>query len=268
MERPHISSDKTQRQFYAYYEKESMSDSTISRFETVMRVVSKLHSEAGGSALCDVADIGCGAGTNSMIWARNGHTVHALDVDAALVGLGKQRAESEGLHIDFRVGTAARLPWDDESMDICLAPELLEHVQDWQSCVHEFCRILKPGGVLYLSTTNKLCPAQQEYYLPLYSWYPEAAKRYFEKLARTKLPIVANYATHPAMHWFSFYQLRDYIADKGFRSLDRFDAMDLAAKGWLTQKIVAAIRLFRPLRFLAHVATPYTVIFAIKADRG
>jgi 2-polyprenyl-3-methyl-5-hydroxy-6-metoxy-1,4-benzoquinol methylase len=55
-------------------------------------------------------------------------------------------------------------------MDVCLLPELLEHVADWQSCLNEAARVLRPGGLLYLSTTNVLCPRQQEFNLPLYSF--------------------------------------------------------------------------------------------------
>jgi 2-polyprenyl-6-hydroxyphenyl methylase/3-demethylubiquinone-9 3-methyltransferase len=152
-------------------------------------------------------------------------------------------------------------------MDVCLFPELLEHVADWQSCLNEAARILRPGGLLYLSTTNVLCPRQEEFNLPLYSWYPEPLKRYCERLAVTTHPALAGYATYPAVNWFSFYGLRDFLEPLGFRCLDRFDLIDTAGKGRLAQFIVTALRGVPLLRFLGHVATPSTYLVAVKSAR-
>jgi 2-polyprenyl-3-methyl-5-hydroxy-6-metoxy-1,4-benzoquinol methylase len=101
-------------------------------------------------------------------------------------------------------------------MHVCLLPELLEHVVEWMACLKETARILRPGGVLFLSTTNKLCPSQQEFSLPLYSWYPRPLKRHFEKLAVTKRPELENFARYPAVNWFSFYSLRSELSRLGF----------------------------------------------------
>jgi 2-polyprenyl-6-hydroxyphenyl methylase/3-demethylubiquinone-9 3-methyltransferase len=137
-----------------------------------------------------VADIGCGAGTLSMLWAEHGHRVFGIDINAQLIKLATERSRESDIKIDFQLGTATDLPWSDESMDVCLVPELLEHVQDWERCLDEFARVIKPGGVLFLTTTNKLCPRQQEFNLLMYSWYPAFIKRYFEKLAVSTPSIV------------------------------------------------------------------------------
>ena len=156
-----------------------------------------------------VLDVGCGAGALSLLWADAGHRVHGLDVNEPLLSLARERAEREGKSIEFKLGSATQLPWSDRSMDVCMVPELLEHVAEWQTCLREFVRILRPGGVLLLTTSNKLCPVQQEFNLPLYSWYPGPIKRYFERLAVTSRPDLANFAKYPAVHWFSYYGLRD-----------------------------------------------------------
>ena len=141
---------------------------------------------------------------------------------------------------------------------------LLEHVAEWQACVREAARVLAPGGLLYLSTTNVLCPKQQEFNLPLYSWYPTGLKHYCERLATTTRPAIANYAKYPAVNWFSFYGLREFLRPLGFRCLDRFDVMDAATKAPLQQAVLGALRRSSLLRFLAHDATPSTVLVAVK----
>jgi 2-polyprenyl-6-hydroxyphenyl methylase/3-demethylubiquinone-9 3-methyltransferase len=149
-------------------------------------------------------------------------------------------------------------------MNVCLVPELLEHVVEWTECLGEFARILKPGGILFLTTTNKLCPSQQEFTLPLYAWYPGPLKRYFERLAVTTRPRLANFAKYPAVNWFSFYSLRTALTKLGFHCMDRFDVMDLSEKGTIGNLIVAAIRTIPLCRFLAHVMTPGTIVVAVK----
>jgi 2-polyprenyl-6-hydroxyphenyl methylase/3-demethylubiquinone-9 3-methyltransferase len=115
----------------------------------------------------NIADIGCGAGTQARLWAQGGHRVFGLDVNEPLIRLARQRTEEAGLVIRFEVGTATALPWADRTMDVRLLPELLEHVADCQACLNEAARVLRPGGLLYLSTTNVLCPRQDEFNAPV-----------------------------------------------------------------------------------------------------
>jgi len=253
----------THANFYDYYSQESASEEARERFCKIRdRILTILRNPLDRSL--DVADIGCGAGSQGMIWAEGGHRVHALDVNGPLVELGRKRAAQAGYPIEFHVGSATQVPWADQSMDVCLANELLEHVQDWQSCMREFTRILRPGGALFFTTTNVLCPRQAEFNLPLYSWYPAPLKRHYEKLSITTRPELANYAKYPAVHWFTFYGFRKLLRPAGFRCLDRFDIMDLSNKGAAARLLVHATRALPPLRWLGQVCTPGTVMLAIK----
>lgn len=207
-----------------------------------------------------VADIGCGAGVQCRLWAERGHQVYGADINKALIALARKRAREAGLGIAFEVAPATALPWPDRSMDLCIVPGLIEHVAEWRACLAEFVRILKPGGALYISTTNVLCPMQDEFRLPLYSWYPGLVKRHYEDLACTTRPELARYALYPAINWFTWYGLRNHLARHGLASMDRFDMLGPGARG-------CALRLLRalpPLRLAAQVATPYTVLLAIK----
>ena len=261
-----VASHESHEKFFDYYAQESLSSETTERCTSIRDVAIQLYRVHNPFALgaLDVADVGCGAGTQSMIWAREGHKVHSVDINEPLVKLGHQRALQEGVDIDFRVGSATALPWGDNSMDICLVPELLEHVPDWRSCVNEVARVLRPGGLLFLSTTNKLCPKQQEFSLPFYSWYPGPLKRYCERLAQTTRPEIVNYAKYPAVNWFSFYGLREFLRTLSFSSMDRFDVIDLTRRGLLVRGLVTCIRRVPMLRWLGHVTMPSLLLFAIK----
>jgi 2-polyprenyl-3-methyl-5-hydroxy-6-metoxy-1,4-benzoquinol methylase len=212
--------------FTQYYAEASRSAATLQRFNAIRDRVLGVIGYGSSKRVLDVADIGCGAGTQSLIWAEMGHKVYGLEVNEPLLKLARCRSAEAGYPIDFQLGSATRLPWINQSIDVCLMIELLEHIAEWEMCVRECARVLRPKGVLVLITSNKLCPVQREFNLPLYSWYPESMKRYCENLAVTSRPDFANYAKYPAVNWFTFFTLQEFLAPLGFRCLDRFDLMD------------------------------------------
>src|SRR5262249_47752540 len=116
----------THEAFLRYYEEEHLSDQAAKRFAEIRNTV--LRALARGDQVLDVLDIGCGPGTQSLVWAELGHRVRGLDVSEQFISVAKRRVAATGFAVDFRVGSAASLPWADESVDVCLAVELLEHI--------------------------------------------------------------------------------------------------------------------------------------------
>lgn len=252
------------QEFVDYYAKQSLNEATNIRMKNIFNCILRNLEDRHIEQKLDILDIGCGSGVMSMMSARKGHVAHGLDINEPLLEIARQRAKAASLTIDFRLGSAACLPWQNNSMDVCIAPELLEHVADWESCIQEFARVIRPNGILFISTSNKLCPKQEEFNLPFYSWYPCFLKRHFENLAKTTRPDLVNFATYPAVNWFSFFQLKKYLATLNLDTYDRFDVMNLSEKSYLEKSIVKLIRNIPALRWLAHLATPSLSILAIK----
>jgi 2-polyprenyl-6-hydroxyphenyl methylase/3-demethylubiquinone-9 3-methyltransferase len=259
---------RSHEKFLSYYAEQSQSARQLERFRLIRDTVLRVK-QAHDQKHCtyDVLDVGCGAGTQCAVWSEAGHNVHGLDINEPLLDLAKERATAAGRKIDLRLGSAVKLPWPDESMDVCLALELLEHVSDWRSCLDEFARVLRPGGVLYFSTTNKMCPKQEEFNLLGYSWYPRRIKNYCERLAVTTRPAIANYAVYPAVNWFTPFSLRADLVKRGLTPMDRFDLIDTSRRGKLAEAIVMMIRRQWSLRWLAFVLTPSSTLVGIKASR-
>lgn len=255
--------------FVAYYEKQSVSAESVARFARVKELVLRIRGSGGaGTHGLDVADIGCNAGTQAFMWAREGHHVHGIDINEPLLAIARERARESNLAVEFVPGTASALPWAGESMDVCLMPELLEHIAEWERALEEAARILRPGGVLYLSTTNRLCPRQMEFELPCYGWYPRALKRHYERLAVTTRPELVNHAKFPAINWFTPYELRARLGKLGFQTWDHFDWIDRERRSAAVGAATRLIRTVPALRWLAHVATPYSMVLAVRHARS
>lgn len=98
-------------------------------------------------------DMGCGAGLLSEPLARMGANVTAVDAAPENIGAARAHASAVGLTIDYRVGTTDAIA--DETFDLIVSFEVIEHVPDPAAFVGDLARALAPGGLLLLSTPNR-----------------------------------------------------------------------------------------------------------------
>jgi SAM-dependent methyltransferase len=97
-----------------------------------------------------VLDIGCGAGFDTLIAARQvGPTgrVIAVDMTPAMLEKAAAGAQQLGLkNVDFRQGLAEELPADSESADVVISNGAINLCPDKVGVMREIHRVLKPGG--------------------------------------------------------------------------------------------------------------------------
>ncbi len=107
-----------------------------------------------------IIDVGCGGGLVAEPMARLGATVTGLDGAAESVAAARAHAETMGLAIDYRESTAEALAASGAVFDVVLALEIVEHVAD----LHAFCdaamALVKPGGLMIVSTINRTLKAR------------------------------------------------------------------------------------------------------------
>lgn len=100
----------------------------------------------------DVLDFGCGDGELSfyIVLEKNPRTVIGVDLSEPAIARANEMLPKKNLpphaKVEFRVGTAARIPVRDESIDTIVAFDCLEHVMQPLEIFREWHRVLRPGG--------------------------------------------------------------------------------------------------------------------------
>ncbi len=102
-----------------------------------------------------ILDIGCGGGLMAEPMARLGAEVTGADAADGNIAVARLHAGQSGLSIDYRATTAEALVDENLTFDVVMALEIVEHVADPQDFVATCTRLLRPGGVLVMSTLNR-----------------------------------------------------------------------------------------------------------------
>lgn len=102
-----------------------------------------------------VLDVGCGGGLISEPLARLGATVTGIDPTADAIAVARRHAEAQGLAIDYRTATVEDLLADGAGFDAVICMEVIEHVPNQAAFVRSLGQLVRPGGVLVMSTLNR-----------------------------------------------------------------------------------------------------------------
>jgi SAM-dependent methyltransferase len=100
----------------------------------------------------DVLEAGCGEGYGADLIADVARRVIGLDYDESAVAHVRARYP----RVDIRHGNLAELPLEDGSVDVVVNFQVIEHLWDQGQFVGECYRVLRPGGVLLMSTPNRI----------------------------------------------------------------------------------------------------------------
>jgi SAM-dependent methyltransferase len=122
------------------------------RLEIVLSWVDSLRLPAGS----DVLEVGCGAGLTATRLAQRGLAVQATDAVPAMVELARERVLAAGVADRVRVdrADAHSLEASDAAVDMVVALGVIPWLRSPPAALHEFARVLRPGGVLIANCDN------------------------------------------------------------------------------------------------------------------
>ena len=103
-----------------------------------------------------VADVGCGGGLFAEGLARHGAQVTAIDLSSTMIKVARLHAAAEALSIDYRVSDVETLAVTQAaSFDVVCCMEMVEHVPQPAALLAQLACLLRPGGMLFMSTINR-----------------------------------------------------------------------------------------------------------------
>jgi ubiquinone/menaquinone biosynthesis C-methylase UbiE len=120
------------------------------------KVIKQLE-RAGVKVKCRVLDAGCGGGGIAVSFAEECELAVGLDIANRFGVAGRRLAKERGVaNVAFLQGDGAALPFRDGYFDLILSHSVIEHVSSAVRYLEECARVLRPGGLLFLSTAPYL----------------------------------------------------------------------------------------------------------------
>jgi ubiquinone/menaquinone biosynthesis C-methylase UbiE len=109
---------------------------------------------SGAKGMGIAADIGAGTGFMSEGLLNLGLTVIAVDESPEMLSVAKNKLGSN-LGAEFRLGSAEKIPIEDESVDYAFANMMLHHSETPELAVREMARIVRPGGAVVVTDLDE-----------------------------------------------------------------------------------------------------------------
>jgi ubiquinone/menaquinone biosynthesis C-methylase UbiE len=102
-----------------------------------------------------VLDVGCGYGYGIEYMLRKGATF-CIGLDYSKKAIKFAKMNYQDTNLQYYVMDATNLSYfHDQSFDVVLSIEVIEHLPDANKHICEISRVMKSGGILVLSTPNK-----------------------------------------------------------------------------------------------------------------
>jgi GT2 family glycosyltransferase/SAM-dependent methyltransferase len=102
----------------------------------------------------DVLDVASGEGYGSAMLASKARSVHGVDISQEAVNHAAERYAALD-NLRYLQGSAAAIPLADDSVDVVVSFETIEHLLEQDEMMAEVRRVLRPDGILVMSSPNK-----------------------------------------------------------------------------------------------------------------
>jgi ubiquinone/menaquinone biosynthesis C-methylase UbiE len=107
-----------------------------------------------------VLEIGCAAGILASLLSPDAREYVGIDVTETAIDFARKLSRTlHRFNARFFVGDAHRLAFPDGAFDVILSSEVFEHLIAPEVALKEFRRVLKPDGVMVVSTTTAVSPS-------------------------------------------------------------------------------------------------------------
>lgn len=170
-----------------------------------------------------VLDIGCYDGTVGSKLIKKGNDVYGIEINREVIEISKQK----GIKV-ITQDIECQFGFENNFFDVVVAAELIEHILDTDFFIEEIKRVLKPDGILVLTTPNIASLGRRLFLLFGRNPYFEASLGY---------PLEAH-AGH--IRFFTKDLLYGFLKHKGFEILEfTSDVINFDSSGKIASKLFA-----------------------------
>jgi 2-polyprenyl-3-methyl-5-hydroxy-6-metoxy-1,4-benzoquinol methylase len=169
---------------WLYKNRDERMDATVEIFDEGRRAfhLARYQFASGLASGKVVADIACGTGYGTEIISRDGKALKAIgvDIDEQAIAYASARHRRHNVEFLCTPGDETNIP--DQTIDLVVSFETLEHVPNDDALLKEFHRMLKPGGMLLCSVPNNWPIERTPHHVRVYDRrsFESAILEYFE----------------------------------------------------------------------------------------
>lgn len=213
------------------------------------RIVKILKELKGSKA--KVLDLGCGTGLNTPSIAKHFPNTIACDVDPMFETATNDFLSSFDIKIPIIIYDGNKLPFKDDTFDIVNCVEVIEHAKNPDLLLSEIKRVLKPDGILHITSPNKYWPIEAHYKLPFLSYIPRKFADIYVRLFKKGEKFDGIYLI-PSYKEF-LYMLGKYfeVDDITFKVIKKYREYDLVKeRGIIVVLLAWVLRIIGGNKFL------------------
>lgn len=179
--------------------------------------INRLQEEIGYIKDKRILDFGCGWGNFLLYCIRNGYNTFGVDISRTrceyfsfackTINLNKYKSR-------YVIYDGKTLPFKDETFDIVIANQVLEHVEDLEKTIEEISRVIKKSGILYVRSPDY----SRSFFEPHYRtfWIPffkgKIAEKYLKIIGKTREGL-------KHINFLSGRKLKSILKENGFKVL-------------------------------------------------
>lgn len=103
-----------------------------------------------------ILEIGCGNARDLTLISVYGCHCVGIDISPGMLDEARHDLAAAGISdVELEVGSATALRFADATFDKVFASEVIEHIPEYEKCIAEMARVVKPGGSVVITTPNR-----------------------------------------------------------------------------------------------------------------
>lgn len=167
-------------------------------------------------------DLGAGMGGFAVAAALGGAHVTVSEYNLPYCQIVQLRAERYGLDVPVINGVGEFLPYADATFDMVVCWDVIEHVQSPRAMLAEIYRVLKPGGMLFLTAINRRAWVDPHYHIRGLNWLPRRlAEWLITQRGRSKdSSRFTDMQRLSAMHYYDYPEFCQLAQEHGYSTTD------------------------------------------------